>query len=149
MSCVYSPTQFVSKYKLISQPLRLKCISQLREMPYLYDDDELLNIYDDLIINLCWFEKCVSGKNYKILLTALKEDVYRKKSKIYYDVMTNLLNFFHNKQPIVTPRDVVKFNKKHVIRQIKEEVAYRPGNVGYEKTKEHFENQVSNFFILS
>jgi hypothetical protein len=36
-------------------------------------------------------------------------------------------------------KQIVRQKKKHVMKQIQQQVAFRPGKVGYQKTKQHFQ----------
>jgi hypothetical protein len=133
-----SPVQFVEKYKLIPKQLRLKYMEFLRQMPYLYDDDDKLDIFDDLMLILFWYEKEDSYDNYSLLSDTLRDDVYAGSSQVYHDVIGCLLRYLQWQVPIITQKDVLQFQKKMVLKQIREEVAYRPGNCGYEKALESF-----------
>jgi len=139
-----SPAQFVEKYKLIPQQLRSKFIEFLHQMPQLYDDDWNMDIFEDLMMILIFHDESDDNKNYTVLQQSLQDEVYLGKSIVYHDVITCLLRYLEWKFPLITQRDVIDFHKKRIIRQIKEEVAYRPGNPGYEETKRHFENLVDN-----
>ena len=97
-------------------------------MPYLYDiDDELLDKFDDLMLVLVSYNHVVSFG----------------KCKVYNDVIGCLLRYLEWNIPIITQRDVIEFRKKQIFRQIIEVVAYRPGNIGYELTKQHYESLCS------
>ena len=139
-----TPVQFVEKYKLIPQQLRFQFIEFLRQMPQLYDDDWNTDIFDDLMMTLVFHDESDDNKNYTFLQQSLQDEVYFGKCVVYHDVITCLLRYLEWKFPLITQRDVIDFHKKRIIRQIKEEVAYRPGNPGYEETKRHFENLVDN-----
>ena len=133
-----SPVQFVEKYKLIPKQLRLKYLEFLRQMPYLYDDDDKLDIFDDMMMILFLYEKQNSSDNYLLLTDNLSEGVYAGPSQVYHDVSGCLLRYLQWQVPIITQKDVIQFQKKMVLKQISEEVAYRPGNCGYEKALESF-----------
>lgn len=134
------PIDFIEKYKLVSKPLRLQYLEFLRQMPYMYDEGDLeLDIFDDLMIFLFTYE--TQGKeNYDELLNILVGNVFFDKTVVYNDVAGCLIRYLQWKVPVITYREVMEYRKKQVCRQIKEDVAYRPSNVGYEMTKEHFES---------
>lgn len=140
-----SPAQFVEKYKLIPQQLRSKFIGFLRQMPQLYDDNWNMDIFEDLMMILIFHDQSIDNKNYTVLVQSLQDEVYLGKSIVYHDVITCLLRYLEWMIPLITQRDVIDFYKKRIIRQIKEEVSYRPGNPGYEESKRHFENLVEKF----
>jgi hypothetical protein len=133
-----SHAQFVEKYKLIPKQLRLKYLEFLRQMPYLYDDDDKLDIFDDLMLILFWYDHEDACNNYQLLSNTLRDDVYAGHCQVYYDVIGCLLRYLQWQVPMITQKDVLEFRKKMVVRQIREEVAYRPGKCGYEKAFEHF-----------
>jgi hypothetical protein len=81
-----------------------------------------------------------SEEDYDELHYTLVIDVYPEKTKVYYDVAVCMLNYLQWKVPVITYREVIEYRKKQIFRQIKEEVAYRPGNAGYEIVKEHYES---------
>lgn len=143
MSNLIDSTQFIEKYKLIPIQLRSKFLGFLREMPYLYDiDDELLDKFDDLMLVLVSYNHD-NNIDYEELDNNIKEVVSSGKCKVYNDVIECLLRYLEWKIPVITQRDVIEFRKKQIFRQIREEVAYRPGNVGYEITKQHYESLCS------
>ena len=132
-------TQFVEKYKLIPIQLRSTFLTFLREMPYLYDiDDELLDKFDDLMLVLVSYNHD-NDIDYEELDNNIKDVVSFGKCQVYNDVIGCLLRYLEWKIPVITQRDVIEFRKKQIFRQIIEEVAYRPGNIGYELTKQHYE----------
>jgi hypothetical protein len=133
-----SPVQFVEKYKLIPKQLRLKYLEFLRQMPYLYDNDDKLDIFDDLMLILVWYDHEEASDNYILLSDTRRDDVYAGSCDVYHDVIGCLLRYLQWKVPLITQRDVIEFNKKMVLRQIRDEVAYRPGNCGYERALENF-----------
>jgi len=136
-------TQFVEKYKLIPKQLRPKFLTFLREMPYLYDiDDELLDKFDDLMLVLVSYNHD-NDIDYEELDNNIKDVVSFGKCKVYNDVIGCLLRYLEWTIPIITQRDVIEFRKKQIFRQIIEVVAYRPGNIGYELTKQHYESLCS------
>lgn len=134
------PRDFIEKYKLVPKPLRLQYLEFLRQMPYMYDEGDLeLDIFDDLMLFLFTYEKQVD-ENYDELLNILVDHVFYDKTIVYYDVAGCLIRYLEWKVPVITYREVMEYRKKQICRQIKEDVAYRPGNIGYEMTKEHFES---------
>ena len=141
MSNQISYVDFVEKYKLIPKQLRLKYLEFLRQMPYLYDDgDEKLDIFDDMMLILFWYDNDSACENYLLLSDTLRDDVYAGQCQVYHDVIECLLRYHKWKVPMITQRDVIEFHKRQVLFQIKNEVAFRPGNIGYEKVKEHYES---------
>jgi hypothetical protein len=144
-----TPEEFVEKYKLIPKQLRIKFLEFLRQMPYIYDiDDWKLDVFDSLMLMLVWYDEDLDYNNYTFLVESLKEDVYHEECQVYYDVIGCLLRYLKWKVPLITSRDVYAFHKLQMLKQIKEEVAYRPrpGNPGYESVKASFEksfNQIS------
>lgn len=113
----------------------------------MYDKDDYNDIFDSLILTLIGYEASHDDHevDYDDLELMLEEYVYAGACVVYYDVATKLLTLLQMRTPMITFTDITKFNKKKVLQQIKDEVAYRPGNVGYEKTKEHFENIYMNW----
>lgn len=109
-------------------------------MPYMYDEGDLeMDIFDDLMLFLFTYETH-GEENYDDLLNTLLEHVFSEKTVVYNDVAECLVRYLQWKVPVITYREVIEYRKKQICRQIKEDVAYRPGNVGYEITKEHFES---------
>lgn len=134
------PIDFIEKYKLVPKPLRLQYLEFLRQMPYMYDEGDLeMDIFDDLMLFLFTYETH-GEENYDDLLNTLLEHVFSEKTVVYNDVAECLVRYLQWKVPVITYREVIEYRKKQICRQIKEDVAYRPGNVGYEITKEHFES---------
>lgn len=134
------PVDFIEKYKLVPKPLRLQYLEFLRQMPYMYDEGDLeLDIFDDLMLFLFTYETH-GEENYDDLLNTLLEHVFSEKTVVYNDVAGCLIRYLQWKVPVITQREVMEYRKKQICKQIKQEVAYRPGNVGYERTKQHFES---------
>ncbi len=140
MKTEITPSKFVEKYKLIPKQLRGQFLEFLRQMPYLYDDEWNLDIFDDLMLILVWFDQDLDYNNYTLLRESLIDDVYAGECQVYHDIITCLLRYLKWKVPLITSRDVIEFQKRQVLKQIKSEVAYRPGNPGYEQTKIHYES---------
>lgn len=138
MTTTIFPAVFVEKYKLIPKQLRLQFLGHLRQMPYLYDEELELDIFDDLMMILFFYET-VEEENYTYLRETLKDDVYLGDHRVYHDVISCLLRYLEWRVPLITYSDVMRFRKQAVLRQIENEVAFRPGNAGYEVYKEHFE----------
>lgn len=143
MSIKISASAFVEKYKLIPTQLRRQYLDFLREMPYMYDEEDWkLDVFDDLIMNLVMFG---DSDDYEFLEDTLVDNVMAFDNQVYYDVISCLLRYLKWMVPIITHQDVLIFHKRQVLRQIKEDVAYRPGNVGYDETKLHFESMLKYF----
>lgn len=140
MSIEISPAEFVEKYKLIPQQLRHQFLQFLVQMPDLYDDDWNMDIFSDIITVLAWFDKDEEEENYTVLTQVLIDDVYAGPCNVYHDVISCFLRYLNWKVPMITNRDVIEFHKRQVLKQIRNQVAYRPGNPGYEETKAHFES---------
>lgn len=138
---------FVRKYQLIPRRLRRHFLDTIRNSFPMYDKDDYNDIFDSLILTLIGYEASHDDHevDYDDLELMLEEYVYAGACVVYYDVATKLLTLLQMRTPMITFTDITKFNKKKVLQQIKDEVAYRPGNVGYEKTKEHFENIYMNW----
>ena len=135
-----NPIQFVEKYKLIPKQLRFQFLEFLKQMPYMkYSDDLDIAIFEDLINMLVFHDESADCDNYTYL-TQILCDVYSGPCEVYHDVISCLLRYLQWKIPMITERDVIEFNKKSLLRQIREVVAYRPGNHGYELCKAHFES---------
>jgi hypothetical protein len=143
--------QFVSKYQLISKQLRFKIIADLEERldqieklgvneEYDYIDffyqDILEDIYD-LLYKYEDFGETYEDENWLYLNLELC-NIYDEE----HFAFTDLLNcIFRNADVInfsMTQADYYKFCHKKVLRQITDEVAYRPGNIGFENTRDHF-----------
>lgn len=135
------PREFVEKYKLIPKSLREKLLAFVYQMPRkttstneYYDDN-----YDDTFMYLrayeCWNK---DSEDYEGLIQDLEENVYLFDSEVYRDIANSLLNCMRWKSKPITKEDVYKFRKNLMLRDIKERVAYRFGNVGYERTRDHF-----------
>lgn len=134
---------FVKKYQLVPRPLRREFLDQIRNTPPVYNNDgNDDDVFDNLILTLIGYEASHDDHevDYDDLELMLEEYVYAGACVVYYDVATKLLSFLKDRTPMITFTDIIKFNKKKVLQQIKDDVAYRPGNVGYEQTKEHFES---------
>jgi hypothetical protein len=142
MSIEITPAEFVEKYKLIPQQLRHLFLQFLVQIPDLYDDDWNMDIFSDIVTMLVWFDKDIVEENYTVLTQVLVDEVYAGPCNVYYDVISCFLRYLNWKVPIITSRDVVEFHKRQVLKQIKSQVAYRPGNPGYEETKAHFESML-------
>jgi hypothetical protein len=143
MSIEISPAEFVEKYKLIPQQLRHQFLQFLVQMPDLYDDDWNMDIFSDIITVLSWFDKDTVAENYTVLTQVLVDDVYAGSCNVYHDVISCFLRYLNWKVPMITSRDVMEFHKRQVLKQIRNQVAYRPDNPGYEETKAHFESLCS------
>jgi hypothetical protein len=141
MSCKISPRRFVEKYKLVPKMLREKLLAFVYQMPRKtssldinYDD-----VFDDAFMYLrvyeCWNKE---EEHYDELVTDLEDNVCFRKSEVYYDIAKSLMNCMNWMKKNVTTEDVYKFRKNLILRDIKEVVAYRFGNVGYERARDHF-----------
>lgn len=139
--CQITPRQFVEKYKLIPKNLRQKLLSFVYQLPRNESSNELFyeDNYDDTFMYLHMYE-CLNKEveDYQGLIHDLEDNVYLGKSKAYRDIANSLLNCLHWKNKLVTKEDVYKFRKNLMLRDIKEIVAYRFGNAGYEMTRDHF-----------
>lgn len=127
--------EFVEKYKLIPKKFRKKFTYS---SPSIYEDEFDFYIFDNLITILRWHQSCTNGTNYKRLEEGIIEEVYYGKTRVYNDVITHMINCLKQKTKIKY-EDIIKFRKKQILKQIKNEVAYRPGNPGYELAKSNFE----------
>jgi hypothetical protein len=143
MSIEITPAEFVEKYKLIPQKLRHPFLQFLVQMPDLYDDKWDLDIFQDIVTMLAWFDKDEEEESYTVLTQVLVDEVYAGPCNVYYDVISCFLRYLNWKVPVITSRDVIEFHKRQVLKQIKSQVSYRPGNPGYEETKAHFESMCS------
>lgn len=134
-----TPFQFVEKYKLIPKKFRKKFTNSTKKISLIYDNDQDLNIFNNLIIILKWHQSCTSGTNYEKLKHGIDNEVWRWKSRVFNDVIIYLLESLKQKT-IITYKNIIMFRKKQVINQINEIVSYRVGNPGYELAKTHFES---------
>lgn len=150
MTAPLTSSEFVEKYKLIPRQLRLKILCDFEENLDLIEqtsedeqEDKTGNIfYDDILDDL--FELLYRyddfGETYEDenwLWLNLYVDYICDAHYVFNDLINAMLKSLKNKN-IVTLSDVVTFKKRSVLRQIKEEVAYRPGNSGFEKARDHF-----------
>lgn len=140
-----NPTKFVEKYKLIPKPMRFRLLEFVGQMPYTYDNEMIQEVFDDVFDILRWYENFCKVDNYTMLKGILEDDVYLGPCPVYSDVARSLLNCltyscFLPKNYLYT--SIVKFRHANIMKQIKDEVAYRPGNPGYDRTRLHFESLV-------
>jgi len=147
--------EFVSKYQLISKQLRFKIIADLEErldqIEKIEDLDEIDYFYDDIledIYDLLYryedFGETYEDENWLYLNLEL---CYIWDEKHF--AFTDLLNCIFRSAEILSfqfsQADYYKFCHKKVLRQITEEVAYRPGNIGFENTRDHFYAMCMNY----
>jgi hypothetical protein len=142
------PREFVEKYKLIPKNLREKLLAFVYQIPRKttstdeYYDDNYDNTFMYLRVYECWNKEV---EDYEGLIQDLEDNVYLFNSEVYRDIANSLLNCMRWKSKPITKDDVYKFRKNLILRDIKERVAYRPGNVGYERTRDHFYSLCSVF----
>jgi secreted Zn-dependent insulinase-like peptidase len=141
MSCKISPYQFVEKYKLVPKMLREKLLAFVYQLPRKTSSEDINydDIFDDTFMYLrvyeCWNKE---EDHYDELVTDLENNVCFRKSKVYYDISKSLMDCMTFMKKKVTKEDLYKFRKNLLLRDIKEIVAYRFGNVGYERARDHF-----------
>ena len=142
------PREFVEKYKLIPKNLREKLLAFVYQIPRKttstdeYYDDNYDNTFMYLRVYECWNKEV---EDYEGLIQDLEDNVYLFNSEVYRDIANSLLNCMRWKSKPITKDDVYKFRKNLILRDIKERVAYRLGNVGYERTRDHFYSLCSVF----
>jgi hypothetical protein len=104
-------------------------------------DDWNQEIFDDAMNVLRWYEN-TEEENYTLLRGILEDDVYLGHHMVYCDIAKRLLNCLNwsSFMAMFMMEDVQIFRRKNMLREIRDVVAYRPGNPGYESVKEHFEN---------
>lgn len=140
-----NPTQFVEKYKLIPKQLRFRFLDFVSQQFGLIYDDWNQEIFDDTMNVLRWYEN-TGEENYTLLRGILEDDVYVGHHMVYCDIAKRLLNCLNwsSFMAMFMMEDVQIFRhkniRKNMLREIRDVVAYRPGNPGYEETKEHFES---------
>lgn len=136
-----TPRQFVEKYKLVPKMLREKLLAFVYNLARNMSSNNINydDIYDDTFIYLrvyeCWNKE---KEDYDELIYDLENNVWFERSEVYYDIARSLMNCMTWMNKKITKEDVYKFRKNLILRDIKERVAYRPGNVGYERTRDHF-----------
>lgn len=132
-----STSEFVDKYKLIPKNLRKNFLD------YMYDIIKKTNIVDELYVNdildtlNIYEEDNKKSDNYTELNWLLLETIENDNSYIYSDLSKSLKDYMSTKS-IINREDIFRFRKKVMLKSIREEVSYRPGNVGYENTRDHF-----------
>jgi hypothetical protein len=140
--------EFVEKYKLIPRQLRLKILCNFEENMDLIERSpdsqhdnfdlfyyEVLDDLFDLLYRYDDFGDTYEDENW--LWLSLYVDYICDEHYAFNDLINAMLKCLELVKP-VTLIDVVSFRKKLVFRQIKEEVAYRPGNAGFENARDHF-----------
>jgi hypothetical protein len=138
-----STSEFIDKYKLIPKNLRIKFID------YMYTIIKKFNIIDKLdmtfiLDTICMYEKDnINYDNYSELGWLLLETIENDNS-YSYKYIANCLRYYISKNKIINQKDIFSFRKKMILKSIREEVAYRPGNVGYEKARDNFYKNISN-----
>ncbi len=139
--CQLTPRQFVEKYKLVPKMLREKMLAFVYQLPTTTSSTEMFydDTFDDAFMYLrayeCWNKE---EENYEELITDLEDNVYLGPSDAYRDIANKLMTCMRWKKKIVTADDVYIFRKNLMLRDIKDIVAYRFGNVGYERVRDHF-----------
>jgi len=150
MSAPLTAFEFVEKYKLIPRQLRFKILCDFEENLDLierspefhqeYDIDSLF--YDDVLDDLFDllyryddFGETYEDENWWWL--TMNVDYICDTHYAFNDMINAMLKCLKH-YILVNFTDVVSFRKKSVFRQIKEEVAYRPGNPGFENSRDHF-----------
>lgn len=136
-----NPKQFVEKYKLIPKNLRENLLAFVYQMPRnsSSNEEDYDEIYDNTFMYLRVYELWnKDNEDYRILRDDLETNVYFGASYVYADIANALLNCLRWKSKVITKEDVYRFRKNLILRDIKEIVAYRFGNVGYELARDHF-----------
>ncbi len=142
-----STSQFIDKYKLIPKNLRKNFLD------YTYSIIKKGNIIDELSIHfildiLYLYEKDNEYSDNNTELNFLLLETIESDGSYFYSYLTDTLKYYMNKNKIVTEHDIFSFRKKVMLKSIKEEVAYRPGNIGYEILKEHFYSTANKLIYL-
>lgn len=149
MSAPLTANEFVEKYKLIPKQIRIKILckfsknSSLIECSPEYKEDNVNGLfYEDILEDLFDllyryddFGETYEDENWWWL--TLYVDYICDSHYAFNDMINTMLKYFKLEKK-VTLTDVVSFRKKSVLRQIKEEVAFRPGNPGFENSRDHF-----------
>lgn len=136
-----TPAQFVEKYKLVPKQMRFRLLEFVSQQFGLIYDDWNQEIFDDAMNVLRWYEN-TEEENYTLLRCILEDDVYLGPCFIYDDIIKRLLSCLNwsSSMAMFMEEDVQRFRHKNMLREIRDVVAYRPGNPGYERSKEHFES---------
>lgn len=136
-----NPSQFVEKYKLVPKQMRFRLLEFVSQQFGLIYDDWNQEIFDDAMDVLRWYEN-TEEENYTLLRGILADDVYAGPQVVYDDIAKRMLSCLNwsSSMAMFGTEHVQKFRKKNMLREIRDVVAYRPGNIGYEKSKEHFES---------
>jgi len=136
-----TPAQFVEKYKLIPKQLRFKLLESVSAQFFIVYDEWNQDIFDDTMNMLRWYEN-TNEENFTLLTSTLQDEVYLGETFVYLDIAKSLLNHlnWYSHMTFFMKEDVQTFRHKNMLREIKDVVAYRPGNPGYEQAKEHFES---------
>lgn len=144
MESELNPSQFVEKYKLVPKQMRFRLLEFVSQQFGLIYDEWNQEIFDDAMGVLRWYES-TEEENFTLLRGILEDDVYVGPQVIYGDIAKRMLSClkWSSFMAMFMMEDVQIFRHKNMhknmLREIREVVAYRPGNIGYENTKEHFE----------
>jgi len=136
-----NPSQFVEKYKLVPKQMRFRLLEFVSQQFGLIYDDWNQEIFDDAMDVLRWYEN-TEEENFTLLRGILADDVYAGPQVVYDDIAKRMLSCLNwsSSMAMFSSEVVQKFRKNNMLREIRDVVAYRPGNVGYEMCKEHFES---------
>lgn len=107
------------------------------EMYGLFWLDIVYDIYDSILLY-----EAMNDEDYDYLKDLLLS-IYPDKSSVYNEIINDLLDTFREMTIDISKDTVFKFNFNNVIKTIDNEVAYRPGNCGYEKVLESFKSKIS------
>lgn len=143
--------EFVEKYKLIPLQLRFKFLCDfegnldlIERSPESQQEDnvnglfyeDILDDLFDLLYRYDDFGETYEDENWWWL--TLHVDYICDAHYAFNDMINAMLKCMQVREKPVSLTDVVSFRKKSVLRQIKEEVAFRPGNPGFENSRDHF-----------
>lgn len=144
-----TPAQFVEKYKLIPKQLRFKLLESVSAQFFIVYDEWNQDIFDDAMDMLRWYEN-MEEENFTLLRSTLEDEVYLGDTVVYWDIAKTLLSRlnWYSHMWMFMSEDVQRFRHKNMLREIRDVVAYRPGNPGYEQTKAHFESCFSSFGLI-
>lgn len=136
-----SPEDFIHKYKLIPKPSRKFLLNTCQDYDHyekmygLFWLDIVYDIYDSLLLY-----EAINDEDYDYLKDLLLS-IYPIKSGVYNEIMHDLMDAFREMSVDINKDTIFKFNFNNVIKTINNEVAYRPGNYGYEKVFESFKSK--------
>lgn len=150
------PSEFIEKYKLIPKNLRLyfiKFFQFIQHTQETYTSQDHFEIIKDCFNTLEIYENLHKQDNFTFLKNMLVDEVYAGNNVCYENISKRLLYCLYLERKYMDFENgfyefIRKNSYKKVLNEIKDLIAYLPGNIGYEEAMERFQISQMKICVL-